>query len=63
VPYLDFDHMEFTIQIFKLQDLADEKVPITVSHLCVSYVDHFMVNVKIKLQQITDEILKLRHTL
>jgi hypothetical protein len=55
--------MEFTIQIFKLQDLPDEKVPITVSHLCVSYVDHFMVNVKIQLQQITHELLKLTHKL
>jgi hypothetical protein len=52
VPYLDLDHVEFTIQVLKLQDLPDEKVTITVSHLSVCDMDHFMVNVEIQLQQL-----------
>jgi hypothetical protein len=45
--------VEFTIQVLKLQDLPDEKVAITVSHLSVRDMDHFMVNVEIQLQQLT----------
>lgn len=56
VPYLDLDHAKFTIQVFKLQDFPDEEVPITVSHLCVCDVDHFMVNVKVQLQQLINEM-------
>jgi hypothetical protein len=50
---LDLDHVEFTIQVLKLKDLPDEKVTITVSHLSVCDMDHFVVNVEIQLQQLT----------
>jgi hypothetical protein len=55
VPYLELDHVEFTIQVLKLQNLPDKKVTITMSHLCVCYMDHFMINVEIQLQQLTHE--------
>jgi hypothetical protein len=55
VSYLDLDHVEFTIQVLKLQYLPDEKVTITMSHLCVCDMDHFMVNIEIQLQQLKHE--------
>jgi hypothetical protein len=59
VPYLELDHAEFTIQVLKLQNLPYEKVTITVGHLCVCDMDHFMVNVEIQLQQLTHEMSNL----
>jgi hypothetical protein len=58
ILHLDLDHTEFTIQVLKLQDLPDEEVSITVSHLCVCDMDHFMVNIEVQLQQLTYEMYK-----
>jgi hypothetical protein len=63
VLYLDLDHVEFTIQILKLQDLPDEEVSITMSHLRVCDMNHFMVNVEIQLQQVTYEVSKCMYNI
>lgn len=61
VSHLDLDHVEFTIQVLKLQNLPNKKVTITMSHLCICYMDHFMVNVEIQLQQSSHKKSKFMH--
>jgi hypothetical protein len=37
VPYLDLDHVELMIQLFKLHDVSDESLYIGESHLGMSF--------------------------
>lgn len=47
---LDFNMMEFTVQLFKLEEFTDEEVAEAMSHLRVSNVNHVIVNVEVQLK-------------
>lgn len=47
---LNLDVVQFAVELFKFQDLADEKVAIAVRHLRVRDVDHIVVDIEVQLE-------------
>lgn len=46
---LHYDVVQFSIELFKLKDFADEEVTITVGHFGIRNVNHVIVNVEVQL--------------
>jgi len=43
--------MQFTIQFFKLQYFANEKVSITMRYFCIGNVNHIVIDIEIQLKK------------
>lgn len=44
--------MKFPIQVFKFENFSYEEISISMGNLCVCYMDHVIINVKVQLKYI-----------